>query len=195
MSKENRYLAFVDLLGFREMVESNFDNAKTVLSDFYNICYKSISTNKQIQGDLISDSLFLYTLHNGRLETLTKVLISIYQQCLLNNRYFNEGQLLAPRGIITYGRVHTQIRNKADNLGKGFIVSDALVRAVKYENMFNGSRLILLLKNTQLGNIKKDFKKNMVKAKPKPEISVENNNHKAYDILWFNSIVLKERLI
>lgn len=42
-----KILAFIDLLGFSQMVDSDEDKARVILNDFYNIAFKEIKKNRR----------------------------------------------------------------------------------------------------------------------------------------------------
>ena len=56
-----KILAFVDLLGFSQMVNTDEKKARVVLNDFYNIAFKEIKIRPSVNGHLFSDSLLAYS--------------------------------------------------------------------------------------------------------------------------------------
>lgn len=46
----NKTLAFIDLLGFSKMVETNYHTAREILNDFYNISFEIIKEDTNIKG-------------------------------------------------------------------------------------------------------------------------------------------------
>jgi len=135
-------LAFLDLLGFSNMVRYDYSRAKDVLDDFYNIAYKLIHKNPKITGTLFSDSLIAYSDDKS---LLLDTLCQIYRECLrMNARYTERDKyFLLPRGGISIGLVTIEPRTVAPNINNEFIVSPALVHSVKMESGVKGSRLLV----------------------------------------------------
>lgn len=177
-------LAFIDLLGFGQMVGANASRSKEILNDFYNITYRIIKERNEIQGNLFSDSLLAYS--NNPAE-LVNAVAEIYRECLRkNNAYdFNHSKFfLLPRGGVSYGMVDIQERTEAPNLSKNFIISPALVHSAKMESQIKGARLLIADPESSSEQV---FNWNMnVKS-----ILYENSiftfwsNCKYYDSLWF----------
>jgi len=69
-------LAYIDLLGFSEMVEKNHNRAKDILNDFYNITLLNIKQIDSVKGHLYSDSLLAYSSEPA---LLVNVVTEIYQ--------------------------------------------------------------------------------------------------------------------
>lgn len=137
-------LAFIDLLGFSEMVSRDPNKAKNILNDFYNLTYKIIKEEPEVEGDLFSDSLLAHSTNPAiLLNTITK----IYRECLKYNKTYPVNDLdkffLLPRGGISFGMVDIQHRTEAPNLSKNFIISPALVHSAKMESKIKGSRLLV----------------------------------------------------
>lgn len=136
-------LAFIDLLGFSQMVGSNHNNAKSVLSDFYNITYRIIKHEDRVKGNLFSDSLLAYSSEPA---VLVNIVAEIYRECLRKNSSYTFDKskyFLLPRGGVSFGMVDIQSRDEAPNLTKNFIVSPALVHSAKMESQIKGSRLLI----------------------------------------------------
>jgi hypothetical protein len=177
-------LAFIDLLGFSQMVSLNSDSAKQVLGDFYNITYRIIKNEESIVGNLFSDSLLA---HSQNSSALVNAITKVYRECLKKNRtyHFDLAKFfLLPRGGVSFGIVDIQNRIEAPNLSKNFIVSPALVHSAKMESQIKGSRL--LIADTEY-NVEPIFNWNInVKS-----ILYENSaftfwaKYKYYDSLWF----------
>jgi len=178
-------LAYIDLLGFSQMVGSNSDRAKEILNDFYNITYHIIKENNGIKGDLFSDSLLAYS---SQPDILVNAITEIYRECLKKNETYAQNDLskyfLLPRGGISYGMVDIQERSEAPNLTKNFIVSPALIHSSKIEGQIKGSRL--LIADTENANDSVFNWNNKIKS-----ILYENStftllsNYKYSDALWF----------
>lgn len=137
-------LAFIDLLGFSNMVTNDMDEARKVLNDFYNITFDIIKNEDTVDGELFSDSLFARSSDPAILvNTITK----IYRECLKQNKLYDETKLstffLLPRGGISLGVIDIQNRTESPNLNKSFIVSPALVHSAKMEGSIKGSRLLI----------------------------------------------------
>lgn len=148
-----KFLAFIDLLGFSNMVKKNYSKAKNILNDFYSISYQIINQEPRIQGSLISDSLVMYSIHEDILiETTSK----IYRKCLKKNNEYPEKEIntffLLPRGGISKGSVHVENRYESANLQKDFIVSPALVHSADMEQEIKGSRIFYAVQNDNSNN-------------------------------------------
>lgn len=177
-------LAFIDLLGFSQMVSLNHDRAKLILNDFYDISYRLIKDIEEIHGDLFSDSLMAYSSNPA---ILVNAITKIYRECLRKNNDYDfplDKHFLLPRGGISFGHVEIQERMESPNLTKNFIVSPALVHSVKMEGQIKGSRLLIAdteNNNEQIFNWNNDIK----------SILYENStytfwsSYKYYDSLWF----------
>ena len=177
-------LAFIDLLGFSQMVGKNPDRSKIILNDFYNITFRIIKGRDEVQGNLFSDSLLAYS--NNPAE-LVNVIAGIYRECLKKNNDYDfdlSKYFLLPRGGISYGMVDIQNRMEAPNLTKNFIISPALVHSAKMESRIKGARLLIAdpeNNNEQMFNWNTDVK----------SILYENStftfwsNYKYFDALWF----------
>lgn len=177
-------LAFIDLLGFSQMVGGNLVISKSILNDFYNLTYNIIKDNDSIDGHLFSDSLLAYS---DEPADLVNVITEIYRKCLRKNDLYSydlSKYFLLPRGGISFGIVDIQKRIPAPNLSKNFIVSPALVHSAKMESKIKGSRLLIAdSKNNkdQIFNWNENVK----------GILSENStftfwaNFKYYDSLWF----------
>lgn len=177
-------LAFIDLLGFSQMVGSNSSRSKEILNDFYNITFRIIKGRGEVQGHLFSDSLLAYS---NSPAVLVNVIAEIYRECLKKNEAYDfnlSKHFLLPRGGISYGVVDIQNRIEAPNLSKNFIVSPALVHSAKMESQIKGARLLIAdpeNNNEQVFNWNGDVK----------SILYENStftfwsNYKYYDALWF----------
>jgi len=127
-------LAFIDLLGFSQMVGSNSSRSKEILNDFYNITFRIIKGKDEVQGHLFSDSLLAYS---NAPAVLVNIITEIYRECLKKNDTYEfnlSKHFLLPRGGISYGVVDIQHRIEAPNLSKNFIVSPALVHSAKMES-------------------------------------------------------------
>lgn len=182
-------LAFIDLLGFSQMVSKDYDRATKVLDHFYNIAYDVIKSEPTIEGTLFSDSLVAYSTDRSLL--LNKI-SEIYRQCLRKNKTYAKKNLdkffLLPRGGISVGVVNIQERMEAPNLRKGFIVSPALVHSAKLEQTIKGSRLLVAVNRNNNEEI--DFAWNgNVEA-----VLYEDNGYKFWDMytykdaLWFANL-------
>lgn len=141
----NKILAFIDLLGFSKMVETDYDKAKEILNDFYNISDRIIKRDKKVQGSLFSDSLLAYS---DDYPALINCITEIYRECLKKNATYNKGTdfFLLPRGAVSVGNLNTEERQTSLNLTKDFIISPALVHSAKLETTIKGSRLLIAVK-------------------------------------------------
>lgn len=187
----NKILAYVDLLGFSRMVKLNHLQARTVLNDFYNICFSVIKTTPQVRGSLFSDSLLV---HSEDYPALINCVTKIYRRCLLKNDTYNalSDFFLLPRGAVSVGIVNIEEREDAPNLTKGFIVSPALVHSAELEKSIKGSRLLIAV------NKNNNESQAIVWNQSINSILYENTsfelwkNYKYQDSLWFRDITKTE---
>lgn len=140
MNENQKTVAYTDLLGFSELVVSNPDKAKQLLSDFYNLS-QDIKVNKGFENlelFLFSDFLFV---QGDDVSNVVNYMCRLYRGSLK----YSETQPCAMlcRGGIARGSVITQQRRQAPNVIKNFIVSPALTHAVKMERLVKGQRLLL----------------------------------------------------
>lgn len=181
-----KILAFVDLLGFSQMVNTDENKARVVLNDFYNIAFREIKSRPSVNGHLFSDSLLAYS--NSR-EDLINCLAAIYQKCLLKNDTYNELSkfFLLPRGAMSVGIVNVEDRPTAPNLTKDFIVSQALVHSAKLESQIKGSRLLVAVKNDEQQQMQLDWNKYIRYGLYQDDALTFLENYKYKDVLWFSS--------
>jgi hypothetical protein len=182
-----KILAFIDLLGFGQMVNTDEDKASIILNDFYNIAFDEIKKLPSVKGHLFSDSLLAYS--NSR-EVLINCLATIYQKCLLKNNSYNELSkfFLSPRGAMSVGIVNVEERTTALNLNKDFIVSQALVHSAKLESQIKGSRLLVAVKNDQQQQVQLNWNKNIRYVLNQDDALTFLKNYKYKDVLWFSSV-------
>lgn len=180
----NKSLAFIDLLGFGNMVKQDHKKAKIILNDFYNLAYDIIKNEPEIKGNLFSDSLLAYSDDPAKLvNTITK----IFRECLKRNSKYLlnsdlKGFFLLPRGGISRGVVNIENRHEAPNLSKDFIISPALVHSAKMESTIKGSRLLIAENNDKnIFNWNNDIE--TILYKKETFIFWENFNY--FDALWF----------
>lgn len=177
-------IAFIDLLGFSQMVNRDFNHSKSILSDFYNISFQIIKQESMVKGSMFSDSLLAYSSDPAK---LVNVITKIYRECLYKNntyQYDLSKFFLLLRGGISFGIAHIQKRIEAPNLSKNFIVGPALIHSNKMENQIKGSRLLI----ADSKNAKEQVFNwnNFVES-----ILYENSNftfwkeYKYFDALWF----------
>jgi hypothetical protein len=177
-------LAFIDLLGFSAMVSADKNLATNILDDFYNISFRHIKNESQIQGDLFSDSLMA---HSSNPASLVNTVAKIYRDCLIKNDSYTHPLgdfFLLPRGGISFGHVDIQSRTESPNLSKNFIVSPALVHAAKMESQIKGSRLLIAdleNRNDQVFNWNQEIKSILFEN----SVYTFCSNFKYFDALWF----------
>lgn len=181
-----KILAFIDLLGFGQMVNTDEDKARIILNDFYNIAFDEIKKLPSVKGHLFSDSLLAYS---SSQEDLINCLALIYQKCLLkNNSYIELSKFfLLPRGAMSLGIVNVEERTTAPNLTKDFIVSQALVHSAKLESQIKGSRLLVAVKNDQQQQMQLDWNNNIRYGLYQDDALTFLENYKYKDVLWFSS--------
>lgn len=181
-----KILAFIDLLGFSQMVNTDENKARVILNDFYNIAFNEIKVRPTVNGHLFSDSLLAYS--ESR-EDLINCLAAIYQKCLLKNDSYTELSkfFLLPRGAMSVGIVNVEDRQTAPNLTKDFIVSQALVHSAKLEAQIKGSRLLVAVKNEQQQQMQLDWNRNIRYGLYQDDALTFLENYKYKDVLWFSS--------
>jgi len=181
-----KILAFIDLLGFSQMVNEDENKARIVLNDFYNIAFNEIKGAPNVKGHLFSDSLLAYSESK---EDLINCLSKIYQKCLLKNDTYNELSkfFLLPRGAMSVGIVNVEDRQTAPNLTKDFIVSPALVHSAKLESQIKGSHLLIAVKNDKQEQMQIDWNRRIRFGLYQDDSFTFLENYKYKDILWFSS--------
>ncbi|MCG3690104.1 hypothetical protein [Aliarcobacter butzleri] len=182
----SKALAFIDLLGFSNMVSKDYEKAKQILNDFYNLTYEIIKEEGAIKGNLFSDSLLV---HSDNPAILVNTITKIYRECLKKNKEYLrnddlKGFFLLPRGGVSAGVVDIEERAEAPNLTKGFIVSPALVHSAKMESKIKGSRLLIADDNSN-NEIIFNWNINITSILYKKETFVFWENFNYYDALWF----------
>lgn len=189
----NKILAFVDLLGFSNMVERDFNTAREILNDFYNISYDVIKEDENINGSLFSDSLLV---HSENYSSVINAITEIYRKCLKKNASytFDKEFFLLPRGAISVGYINIEKRHTSPNLTKDFIVSPSLVHSAKLEQNIKGSRLLIAVKKDdeqQLLGIKWNLD---IKSVLYENASFEFwKNYSYHDSLWFLDLKKSEK--
>jgi hypothetical protein len=181
----NKILAFIDLLGFSKMVETDYDKAREILNDFYNISFRIIKRDKRVRGSLFSDSLLAYS---DDYPALINCVTEIYRECLKKNGAYNHGNdfFLLPRGAVSVGYMNIEERQTSPNLTKDFIISPALVHSAKLEGNIKGSRLLIAVKSDDEQQVRDIEWNNQIKS-----ILYDNSTFefwKGYiykDALWF----------
>jgi len=178
-------LAFLDLLGFSQMVSKSQTQSRQILSDFYNITFGIIKNDPSIKGNLFSDSLLA---HSSNPANLVNAITQIYRKCLSKNEEYNQDEMstffLLPRGGISFGHIDIQERTESPNLSKNFIISPALVHSAKIESKIKGSRLLIAdesLDNNQVFYWNNDIKSIMYENKTFEFLA----GSRYYDSLWF----------
>ena len=118
----NKIIAYIDLLGFSKMVETDYNKAREILNDFYNISFKIIKRDKKVKGSLFSDNLLAFS---DDYPALINCVTEIYRECLKKNATYNKGTdfFLLPRGAISVGYLNIEERQTSLNLTKDFIIS------------------------------------------------------------------------
>lgn len=177
-------LAFLDLLGFGQMVAANSNHAKKILHDFYNISFRIIKQEPRVQGNLFSDSLLAYSSDQA---LLVNIVTAIYRECLSKNDSYQfdlSRFFLLPRGGVSFGRVDIQNRQEAPNLTKNFIVSPALVHSAKMESQIKGSRLLIADSQNNDEQIF-NWNKNVKSILYEDSTFTFWENFKYFDALWF----------
>ena len=146
MSDPRRVVAYSDLLGFSELVVSNPNVAKELLSHFYNIAQdtKQQDRHRELELFLFSDFLFV---QGDRVELVVNFMCELYRRALHYSDTAQSPMLI--RGGVARGGVVTQNRREAPQVTKNFIVSPALAHAVKMEQLVKGQRLLITAKERE----------------------------------------------
>lgn len=182
----DKILAFIDLLGFSQMVNHDENKARIILNDFYNIAFSEINNVPSVNGNLFSDSLLAYSESKG---DLINCLAAIYQKCLRKNSSYTELSkfFLLPRGAMSVGIVNVEERNTAPNLTKDFIISPALVHSAKLESKIKGSRLLVAVKNDNEQQMQLNWNQSIRYPLYQDDAFTFLDNYKYKDVLWFSS--------
>jgi len=144
-SNDVKAVAYVDLLGFSNMVTESREEAKKVLNHFYDVCECVIGAEPDVTGFLQSDSLLAYC---DSKPLMLKVISKLYRECFRKSQQYTNRDIffLVPRGAIGVGLIEVRDRCKLPNLTEGFVVGPALVHSVRMEKKVNGGRLLLAVK-------------------------------------------------
>jgi len=180
-----KFVAFIDILGFKEMVLEN--NAQSKLSNFYNTVYKlwrelgfSNDNNNEIKGLAYSDSLMIYTENDSR-ENLCKILKfvkKLYRKSLFNHK-------IMLRGGLAIGDFNYMPTIGHHTLEKSKFFGQAFIDAYKLENDSNVKGCRFVFKN----DILEILKNNEINP---PVIKLEGLNNEIYDYLWITKEELAE---
>lgn len=181
-----KILAFIDLLGFSQMVNNDESKARIILNDFYNISFREIKNAPNVTGHLFSDSLLAYSESK---ESLINCLASIYQKCLQKNSNYTELSkfFLLPRGAMSVGIVNIEARQTAPNLTKDFIISQALVHSAKLESQIKGSRLLVAVKNNNRQEMQLNWNRDIKYPLYEDDAFTYLENYRYKDVLWYSS--------
>lgn len=126
---QNRLVAFIDILGFKNIVYASDTKPITKYFDFVFNTFSKVSKNSNFNYHLISDSIVVST--NLSKENLILVSRTL---CILQYRLLAQGILV--RGAISYGQLYL---NKAKNI----IVGTGLINAYNLEQQANYPRIII----------------------------------------------------
>ena len=128
----NKYVAFLDILGFKaKLKQLGHIAAKQYISAFSSTVYREWERlNPQLlEGSIVSDSLIIYTKDTTR-RALTELMTVIDRIC---KKEFSENKILI-RGAIAKGEFDKMPAVELSNLSKGLIVGQAYVDAYTMEN-------------------------------------------------------------
>lgn len=185
-------VAFIDLLGFSNLVKGNTETAREILSDFYNIIYnsKEIANDYDVKTILVSDSLIA---SSNKKPELVRYISHIYRKCLEKTyEYKSHTKFILPRGAISFGEVYTEERLTHPDLKKNFIVSPALVHTAEIEKHVKGSRLLVAIENDSNDNLEVYWNGNTKSIFYEEKINLWSS-HKYYDVLWFDDLSLDDK--
>lgn len=141
MTERTKIVAYADLLGFSNLVVSDIEKARDLLSGFYNLAQNTKDRNRYNELELFLFSDFLFV-QGEDVATVVNYMCHLYRECLLYSGR-QEGPPMLCRGGIARGAVIVQKRNEAPNVTKNFIVSPALTHAVHKEKLVDGQRLLI----------------------------------------------------
>lgn len=132
-------MAYVDILGFRDLVLNRREDAHNKLTKFYRSIYnlweeKGYKTNKDINGHIFSDSFIIYTKDTG--DSSLRNIFDFIQE-LYKKSVFKHKMLL--RGALVKGEFQTRRSYQFSNLQKSFVIGQALVDAYRLESK-NGAK-------------------------------------------------------
>lgn len=140
MIDSQRVVAYTDLLGYSELVVNDSEQAKQLLSDFYNLSQniKVEEGYEDLELFLFSDFLFV---QGEDVSNVVNYMCRLYREAL--KYYKDHSSTMLCRGGIARGEVITQKKRQEPNITTNFIVSPALTHAVKMELLVKGQRLLL----------------------------------------------------
>ena len=138
MNGNKKYVAFLDILGFKSTLKK-LGQKKGIeyIQEYSRVVYIIFSQLKQkksfseINGFIVSDSIVLYTNDTGE-KTLDKFIQIILKLC--REEFIENGILL--RGAIAKGAFSKIPAIELSNLQKQLIIGDAYVEAYSMENSF-----------------------------------------------------------
>lgn len=137
-----KFVAFVDILGFKEMVKASKDGASDTIKDFSKIIYdnweiRGYEKEEEINGFIVSDCAIIHTKDDSaeQLDILFKLISDIFQDAI-----FKKGFLL--RCAITKGPFDELPSHGFENLSKKLIVGKAYVDATVLESRFKGANIV-----------------------------------------------------
>ena len=141
MPDNEKIVVYTDLLGFSDLVLRNIEEAKDLLSRFYNLAQSTKLDGNFDTIELFLFSDFLFVQGNDVVEVVNYT-CSLYRNCLIASEEFIGAPML-PRGGVARGNVVTQKRREAPKATKNFVVSPALFHAVHMEKLIKGQRLLI----------------------------------------------------
>ena len=139
-----KYVAFLDVLGFKKLLEGiNQDEAEQFISTLSALIYriweeKHAQKSKIINGFIVSDSIIVYT-NNDKPESLQELIDYVIEVC---KRAFIEQSILFRCGIAKGSFNHLKATS-FDNLQKGLIVGQAYIDAYLLEDQAKVSAIIV----------------------------------------------------
>lgn len=172
-----KFVAYIDILGFSEITHNSKSNATQKLREFYQAIYDiwsqlGYANNKDINGLAFSDSLIIYSKNDSStsLKKILEFIQGIYSQSL-----FRQEILL--RGSLAKGEFYAEERRGFENLRKDLIVGQAFIDAYRLESSsdIKGARFIFERKINDLirRNQQFNFKTRCI-----------NKQRRIYEFLW-----------
>jgi hypothetical protein len=181
-----KFVAYIDILGFAEMVSKRGGNAEIKLTNFYKSIYDIWKELQFPQDDIMglgySDSLTIYTEDTSieSLEKIFKFVPKLYKKSLFEHE-------IMLRGGLAKGRFNIKETVGFSNLEKNFFLGQAFIDAYKLENKkgIKGCRFVF---DTSIKKILNEKRIQDIY----PSIILEQEKSKIRDLVWISKNELCE---
>jgi hypothetical protein len=174
---KNRYVAFVDILGFKAMLESDPGSAKVSLGNFIDLMYEIWRKHNCVQSKLhcliVSDCAVIHTEDEdvNSLEALLNLLVDIFKTAI-----FERGLFLLRAAICKGSFEELAVDNtdgRTENFESHLFLGQAYVDAFALEGAFKGAQIAF----------SGDVRKSICRIKNwKTKVYNKNKNH--YCLKW-----------